>query len=82
MKLGKILMTKDVARLVSCDEKFAENVMDAMKKYILKDGRELLENNRNANNKILVSYSTIKGEILITTARDRSHTTIFFQGEQ
>ena len=88
MDLGKVLMTRKVADLTAEDAKFANEILECMKKYINKDWGCLSEEDKQSNeealenvDRILAAYQTSKGKIWIITEWDRSSTTILFPEE-
>ena len=88
MDLGKVVMTRKVADLTAEDVEFANNIIEAMRRYVNKDWGECSEDDKALNDEalkngdsILASYSTNKGKVWIITECDRSSTTILFPEE-
>ena len=87
--LGKTVMTSGVNNKLAESEKFAREIKICMEKYIICDGGDLCNEDkemsdnalRNVNDRILAVYDTSEGKIYIITEHDRSATTILFADE-
>ena len=71
------------------DEKYRDEIIEALTKYINRDWGETCKSDSDKNNKavwfandrIVAKYSTSKGDVFIITESDRSVTTILFSHE-
>lgn len=88
-KSGKFMQTKAVAETRKENPQFAEEVTEAVKRYLNSDWGELDPEDKALNDsavtekddRIFAAYHTCKGKIYIITERDRSCTTILFADE-
>lgn len=88
-ELGQLVMTRGIADEMTDDNKFSEDVNEAIKKYIQCDWGVTCEEDaamndnavNNGEQRILAVYETCKGKIWIITEWDRSYTTILFPSE-
>ena len=87
--LGKVVMTNSINSKMAESEKFANEITDCFKRYIVCDwgnmcdkDKEMNDNAlRNGNDRILAAYNTSEGKVYIITEQDRSYTTILFADE-
>lgn len=88
-ELGKVVMTRSIAELISKDLVFSFEVTNAAEKYMNCDWGITCEEDaamndeavKNGDDRVLAVYKTSKGNIWIITEWDRSVTTILFPSE-
>lgn len=87
--LGKVVMTNGISNKMAESEKFASEITDCFKRYIVRDWGDMCDEDKEMNDKalgtgaarVLAAYDTSEGRVYIITEQDRSYTTILFANE-
>lgn len=87
-KLGQVVVTRTINNEIADNSKFAEEVMQCLRKYANCDWGDTHEDDKPLNDeavkhgeRILAAYKTSQGKIWIITEADRSATTILYPDE-
>ena len=87
--LGKVVMTNGISSKITESKKFANEITNCFKRYIVCDWGNLCDEDNEMNDnalrtgtaRVLASYDTSEGKVYIITEQDRSYTTILFADE-
>ncbi len=87
--LGKVIMTSSINSKMVENEKFASEIANCFKRYIVCDWGEMCNDDKEMNDnalrtgtaRVLASYNTSEGRVYIITEQNRSCTTILFADE-
>ena len=87
--LGEIVMTNGISNKMAESEKFANEITNCFKKYMVCDWGDMCDEDKEMNDKalrtgaarVLAAYDTSEGSVYIITEQDRSYTTILFADE-
>ena len=88
-EIGTLVFTRTINDAIADNEKFAEEITSALRRYINAEWGDLSLSDKKANDnavktgddRILAAYHTTNGKIYIITEWDRSYTTILFAYE-
>ena len=88
-EIGTLVFTRTINDTIADNEKFAIEILTALRRYVSADWGDLCKEDKKLNDnalktelyRVVAAYITNKGKVYIITEWDRSYTTILFADE-